>query len=103
MKTLDIIDRNVLKLDYRKTDSWIKKYGRLAGGHGKPMTWVREDFEAFERAMRAASNSERADVLAAKQGIDKAIAQVVGQISSARSAQSAPREMRGQGGRRHAS
>jgi len=102
MKMLDIIDRADLKRDYKKSDAWIKKFGRLAGGHGKPMTWIREDFEAFERAMRAASNSQRADAIAAKQGIDKEISQIVRQIFSARSAQSTPREMKGHGGRGYA-
>ena len=99
MKTLDIIDRNDLKRDYKKTDAWIKRYGRMAGGYGKPMTWIRSEFEAFETQMRHADRNRRIEAAQKNAKITAELQHVIRHISTAPSAQQGTREMRGRGGR----
>ena len=97
MSPSDILDRDDLMQQYKITGTWIREHGRLSGGVGKPMTWLRSEFEDYYYSWRAKERERYISGHTESAKISGEIAAVVRSINTARS-RTAQTEMRGRGG-----
>ena len=99
-KTLDILTKEELKVEYKLTDGYLRIHGRAMGGHGKPMIFDRELVELYLREQIWGERLEEEAKKAAAEDLKAFIEGKVRSIQSAATAKAVSGEMKGRGGKR---